>query len=232
MIPVISIVGRKNSGKTRLIEGLVPELKKRGWRIGTIKHDVHSLKNEDVDRKDTDTYRHQLAGADVVVLSGPNKLMLIKNVTSPYSIDDIRRRYLGDLDLILTEGYKSDNKPKIEVFRQEIAGENGLLCTQERDNLVAVVSDCKIDIDLPYFDLTDYSKIADFLEKGFILQQEKPTINLVVDHKRIPLKKFVAEFLKKTIVGMISSLKGVPENPQEIEIIVHRDKTMPCLNKG
>ncbi|MEW5767382.1 MAG: molybdopterin-guanine dinucleotide biosynthesis protein B, partial [bacterium] len=69
MVPVVSIVGGKNSGKTRLIEGIVPELKKRGYRIGTIKHDHHGLTAEDVDREGTDTYRHQLCGAESVVLS-------------------------------------------------------------------------------------------------------------------------------------------------------------------
>ncbi|MEK7813369.1 MAG: molybdopterin-guanine dinucleotide biosynthesis protein B [Candidatus Desantisbacteria bacterium] len=228
MIPIISIVGRKNSGKTTLIEGVVAELKKRGYHIATIKHDVHGISHEDVDRKGTDTWRHQLSGAETVILAAPNRLMLVKELNGALSLDEIRGICLADyrlpayeLDLILTEGYKAENKPKIEVFRhfrQEIAGEEGLLCSQEKDNLVAVVSDRKFDLEIPCLGLNDYSGIADFLEKEFICPRQDSDIELVVDQKDIYLKGFAAGFLKKAILGMISSLKGVPECPEEVRI--------------
>lgn len=218
MIPIISIIGYKKSGKTRLIEGLVPELKKRGYSVGTIKHTCHELKPEDVDRKGTDTYQHQICGAETIVLSSSNKIMMVKELKSSLSIDEIRKRYLGGLDFILTEGYKFDDKPKIEVFRHEVAKEEKLLSSQEKDNLVAVVSDRKFDIGLPCFGLDEYSKIADFLEKEFIAQKQVTKIELIVDQKKIPLNGFVDGVLKKTILAMISSLRGVPESPLEIEI--------------
>ncbi|MEW6620828.1 MAG: molybdopterin-guanine dinucleotide biosynthesis protein B [bacterium] len=168
MIPIVSIVGRKNSGKTTLIESLVPELRKRGYAIGVIKHHSHIIKQGEVDCEGKDTYRYQLAGAQTTVLAGQNKLMLIRKLKNPCSIDEISRMYLSELDLILTEGYKLEDKPKIEVFRQEIVKKTGLLCNPEKDNLVAVVSDCPFNLEIPCFELSDYSKIADFLEEEFI----------------------------------------------------------------
>lgn len=215
MIPIVSIVGRKNSGKTTLIEGIVPELKRRGYRIGTIKHEAHSVNLEDIDREGKDTYRHQRCGSEAVVLAGKDKLMLIKAIKDPITINDIKK-YLNGLDLILTEGYKGEDKPKIEVFRKERGGE--LLCTKEKDNLVAIVSDLKFDLGLPCFTLNDYPKIADFLEKEFIGKKQESKIELVVDQKEVFLNEFVASFLKNTILGMVSSLHDIPPNFQEIEI--------------
>lgn len=218
MVPVVSIVGRKNSGKTTLIEGIVPELKRRGYRIGIIKHQSHRVDIEDIDSEGKDTYRHQLCGAEVVVLAGQDKLMFVKTLKDPLAIDEIRKIYLNGLDMVITEGYRAEDKPKIEVFREEVGKEEGLLCTQEKDNLIAVVSNCKFNVALPCFSLNDYSKIADFLEKEFISNKQPSKINLLIDQKEIRLNKFASEFLKRTILGMISSLRNVPENPAEVEI--------------
>ena len=75
MAPMISIVGYADSGKTTLIEKLVPELKKRGYRVGTIKHAVHE---PSLDTQGKDSWRHFNAGADTVVVSSLEKIALIK----------------------------------------------------------------------------------------------------------------------------------------------------------
>ncbi|MEK9150292.1 MAG: molybdopterin-guanine dinucleotide biosynthesis protein B [Candidatus Desantisbacteria bacterium] len=215
MTPIVSIVGRKNSGKTTLIEGVVLELASRRWRIGTIKHSDHSLGLDDLDHKGKDSYRHKAAGACAVILSSPDRLMLIKETGSPSTITDIRR-YLGDIDLILTEGYKSEDKPKIEICRKA-SGEE-LLCTKEKDNLVAIVTDSEFNLNLPCFRPDDYKGISDFLEKEFIAKKKQEEMELFVCQKRIPLNPFVKEFFKNSILGMIRSLRDVPEKPKEIEI--------------
>lgn len=221
MVPVVSIVGRKNSGKTRLIEGIVSELKRREYTVGTIKHGVHhDIQLKDIDSEGTDTYRHYQAGVETVVLAAPEILALFKKIEKPQTIDQIRRVYLSELDIILTEGFKQEDKPKIEVVRSEISGE--LLCHPSEDNLVAIVSDKKFALDIPCFELNDYTGITDFLEKEFIQEDKAKEIGLFVDSKEIPLKGFTGRFIKETILGMIGSLHGIPENPLEIEIKIRR----------
>ena len=134
MIPVISIVGKSNSGKTTLIEKLLPELKARGHRVATIKHDVHGF---DLDQPGKDTWRHAQAGSDVVVISSPNKLAMIQKTDRDLSLDEVIARVDG-VDLIMTEGYKRGDKPKLEVFQSARYSE--ILCTED-DRLFAIAAD-------------------------------------------------------------------------------------------
>src|SRR4030066_1554380 len=132
MIPIISIVGKSDSGKTTLIEKLVPELTRRGYRVATVKHDVHGF---EVDQEGKDSWRHKKAGAHTVVISSPQKIALIRDVEKDLTLEEIREKFIQDVDLILSEGYKKDIQPKTGVFRKEKHKE--LLCTKE-DNLVAI----------------------------------------------------------------------------------------------
>ena len=90
MIPVVSIVGKSDAGKTTLIEKLIPELVRRGYRVATVKHDVHGF---DVDREGKDSWRHKQAGAHTVVISSPEKLALIRDVDHDADLAELR---LGD----------------------------------------------------------------------------------------------------------------------------------------
>ncbi|HUU49837.1 MAG TPA: molybdopterin-guanine dinucleotide biosynthesis protein B [Nitrospinota bacterium] len=162
MIPIVSIVGKSDSGKTTLMEKLIPELKNRGYRVATIKHHIHGF---EIDKEGKDTWRHTKAGADEVVISSPNKLAIIKVVDKEYTLDKIGSSIIKDVDIILTEGYKKGDKPKIEVFRSEVHKE--LLCTDE-DNLIAIVSDRRFDRGVPCFDINDIKGLADLLEKTFL----------------------------------------------------------------
>ena len=160
MPPIVSIVGRSNSGKTTLIEKLIPELKRRGYRIGTIKHTHHA---PDIDRPGKDTSRHSAAGADTVMLASPGRVAMIKQTDSE-GIDALAG-YFNDVDLLMTEGYKREPKPKIEVVRAAMGTE--LLCRND-PRLVAVATDAHIAIDVPVFRLDDPGPIADFIEQKFL----------------------------------------------------------------
>ncbi|MEW6455482.1 MAG: molybdopterin-guanine dinucleotide biosynthesis protein B [Acidobacteriota bacterium] len=162
MIPIICIVGKSDSGKTTLIEKLIPELKKRGFKIGTIKHDIHGF---DVDREGKDSYRHKKAGASFVLITSPKKIALIKDIEKEYNLDELRKKFIEGVDLVLAEGFKRSSCPKIEVFRKDLHGE--LLCT-EKDNLIAIVSDKKFDLNVPVFNLNELSELADFIVKKFL----------------------------------------------------------------
>ena len=131
-IPIISIVGKSNAGKTTLLEKIIPELTKRGYRVGTIKHNVHGF---EIDQEGKDSWRHKKAGAHLTVISSACRIALIEDVDKDHSLEEIREKYMKNIDIILSEGYKGNPFPKIEVFRSELKRE--LLC-QKEDNLLAI----------------------------------------------------------------------------------------------
>ena len=217
MIPIISIVGKSDSGKTTLIEKLVPELTRRGYRIATVKHDVHGF---EVDQEGKDSWRHKQAGAHTVVISSPNKIALIRDVERDLNLDEIREKLIQDVDLILSEGYKKDVQSKIEIFRKE--KHKKLLSTKE-DNLVAIVSNQDFNVGVPCFHLEDMKGLSNFIEKEFLKSKKEKGISLKVDGEPIPLSPFIKDILTKTILGMLSSLKGC-DNPKKIEINIEENE--------
>ena len=163
MIPIISIVGRTNSGKTTLIERLIPEFTKRGIRIGTIKHDAHD--NFEMDHEGKDTWRHKQAGAATVLISSVTKLGMVASLARNYSLEQLADKFFDDVHLILVEGYKRLDYPKIEVVKDEPEPE--LLCTVN-DNLIALVSEQEIDRNVPVFKLTECEKLAKLIIEKFL----------------------------------------------------------------
>ena len=216
MIPIVSIVGKSDSGKTTLIEKLVPELTRRGYRVATVKHDVHGF---EVDREGKDSWRHKRAGAHTVVISSPNKVALIRDVEKDLDLEEIREKLIRDVDLIVSEGYKKDVQPKIEVFRKEKHQE--LLCT-EKDNLAAIVSNRPFDVGVPCFDLEDAKGLAGFIIEKFLSPRKDKNITLKVDGRTVPLKPFVRGFLESAIKGMVMPLKGC-NTARRIEIRIDGD---------
>lgn len=203
MVPIISIVGRSKAGKTSLLERLVPELWKRGYRVAVIKHMGQDF---ELDYPGKDSWRLMQAGAEVVILSSAQKSALVKSTAHDASLEELSHFIGADFDLILTEGYRQDKGYKIEVYRKELGG--GLLCPVKE--LSAVVCETPLDISIPQFSTDDVKGIADFIE-GKFLGKRQSEIALFVNDKFIPLKPFVKEFLIKTLLGMISALKGVTE---------------------
>lgn len=112
-IPVVSIIGKQNTGKTTLIEILIPLLKKKGYRVGTIKYNIPSFQ---IDYEGKDTHRHYEAGANVVSISSPQKMAIVKRIRGkPPSIKTLIESNYRDTDIILVEGYKRWNYPSIEI---------------------------------------------------------------------------------------------------------------------
>lgn len=160
MPPIISVVGKSGSGKTTLIEKLIPELKKRGYRIAVIKHAFHPF---ETDKEGKDSWRHKAAGADTVIVASHGRMAMVKNHPSEHI--DSMEAFFSDTDIVITEGYKRENKPKIEVFRT--AAHTEPLCRGNSD-LVALVTDTDIDLNVPRFGLEDIQKLADFIEKKYL----------------------------------------------------------------
>lgn len=117
---IISVVGRKNAGKTTLAVALASELARRGHRVMTIKHGHHPA---DVDRTGSDTWRHFNEGhAERVLIASPDLRVLFERTADDYDPIGLARRYMQDADIVLTEGFKAAPLPKIEVFRRVAAG--------------------------------------------------------------------------------------------------------------
>ena len=157
MIPIFSVVGSSNSGKTTLIEKLIPEFRKRGYRVGTIKHASHGF---DMDREGKDSWRHLQAGADTVMVSSPNQAALVTRNTSG-KLADLVRYLKDDVDVIITEGCKKERMPKIEVFRQETGGTP--VCLND-PTLIAIATDHPIPASVPVFGLDDVEGIVTLIE--------------------------------------------------------------------
>jgi molybdopterin-guanine dinucleotide biosynthesis protein B len=163
-VPVVSLVGKSGVGKTTVLERVLHEIKQRGYRVGTVKHDAHGF---DIDRPGKDSWRHAQAGSDVVVISGPRKLALVRHLDAEMPLDDVLS-LLNDLDLVITEGYKRGDKPKIEVTRQERGTE--LLC--DADELLAIMTDYEVDMPVPQFALEDAVGLVDLLEESLALRYQ------------------------------------------------------------
>ena len=116
MPPIVSIVGKSKSGKTTLIEKLIGELKSRGYRVATIKHIPRGV---NFDEPGKDSWRHIQAGNEATAVSAPDKIVMIKPVGQDVTLDEIGRLLGEDYDIILTEGFKQGNAPKIEIHRKD-----------------------------------------------------------------------------------------------------------------
>lgn len=200
MPPVVSIVGRSETGKTTLIVKLIRELKSRGYRVATIKHTPQDVA---LDQPDKDSWRHIEAGSEATVISAPDRMALIKPVTPAITVDQIVRSLGEDYDIILAEGFKESNVPKIEVHRKEI----GPLLTSIKKR-IAIVTDEPLTTKTRQFSTDDIKSLANLLEDGFIKPQQRRTI-LYVNKSPVTLSTFPKHLIKNTLLGMVASLKGV-----------------------
>ena len=202
MPPVVSIVGKSKSGKTTLIENLIEELKSRGYRVATVKHAPEGMT---FDVPDKDNWRHIQAGSEATAISSSDKIVLIKPIDQDATLDEVAGLFGDDCDIILTEGFKEGNAPKIEVHRKG----SGPLFGKLRKRIV-VVTDEPLDIGIRQFSSQDIKGVADFLEKGFIKPQRERT-SLYINNTPVPLNIFAKSIITAIILAMVSSLKGVGE---------------------
>ncbi|MEW6674152.1 MAG: molybdopterin-guanine dinucleotide biosynthesis protein B [Thermodesulfobacteriota bacterium] len=160
MPPIISIVGKSESGKTTLLEKLIPELKRRGYRIGVIKHAVHEFV---FDKPGKDSWRHKAAGAEAVLVAAPGTIVMVKNGRGE-TLDELGE-YFRDMDLVLTEGFKHGDKPQIEIFRKE---RHQQPLSAGNSKLIAMVTNADIQLNVPTFGLEDIVPLADLIEETFL----------------------------------------------------------------
>jgi molybdopterin-guanine dinucleotide biosynthesis adapter protein len=160
--PMVAVIGHSGSGKTTFLERLIPELTRRGLKVGSIKHDVHGF---EMDKPGKDSWRHKHAGASTTVISSPYQIGMIMDVEYDHRPDELLSLFTG-MDIILTEGYKRSNIPKLEIFRAETTPEP--LCKND-EKLMALITDEHIDLNVPVFSTRAVEKVADFLIEQFDL---------------------------------------------------------------
>lgn len=112
---IVSVIGHKNAGKTTLVVALAREFRRQGRRIATIKHASHPAL---VDHEGTDTFRHFTEGSsEKTLIASPTLRVLFERTPDDTDPEQLARRYLGGVDLVLVEGFRRAPLPKVEVFR-------------------------------------------------------------------------------------------------------------------
>jgi molybdopterin-guanine dinucleotide biosynthesis protein MobB len=163
-LPVVSFVGKKKSGKTTVVLGVIKELRDRGYRVAVLKHDTHGF---EVDIPGTDSYRFREMGAEVVGISSPDKYVWLNSVQEERGLGELMRQIREPVDLVITEGFKRQDAPKVEVSRQARSTE--LVSTP--DELVGIASDQSFpDYPVPQLALDDFKGLADLVEQRILVR--------------------------------------------------------------
>jgi molybdopterin-guanine dinucleotide biosynthesis protein B len=198
-VPIVAFSGFSESGKTTFIEKLIPELKRRGYRIVTIKQTHHEFASE----PGKDSERHLSSGSEVSMVVSPTRLVLTRPVEEEVSIDEMVRVLGDDYDIIICEGFKYSDIPKLVVYRQGIgAFPLGL------SNVIGVITDEELDIQTRQYSFEDVEAVADMLEEEIIIPHAS-RINISVNNTAVPLIEFPRSIISRTILGMLTALKGV-----------------------
>lgn len=165
--PVVSIVAKSGTGKTTLLEKLIVEMKRRGFCVAAIKHDAHSF---NIDHEGKDSWRLTQAGADTMLITSPEKLTMVKQYSKEFEPDlaESVASYCSDVDIVMTEGFKKNTMPKIEVHRRKRSEK--LLCRDEEYDpmLIAVASDSPLEVDVPLYDINDAKGLCDLIVEQFL----------------------------------------------------------------
>ena len=161
--PILAFVGRSNSGKTTLIERLIPELTHAGYRVATIKHAGHGF---ELDTEGKDSWRHKRAGASTVVVLSKSSLAMFADVPEEMKVEEVRDQFVNtDIDLIIAEGWKSEGYPKVVVVRERLDE-----VSVSPDGLLAIVSMKPIDSPpVPCIDRDNIKGLAETVIKHFPL---------------------------------------------------------------
>ena len=206
MHSIISIVGKSGSGKTTLLEALIVELKRRGHKVAIVKHSHHAYELDTVAK---DTWRLSQAGSEMAAIKSADNLAIFRRMDHYFDPQEISNFILWDYDLILTEGFKGSNYPKIEVHRRE-QGEDLLTDPQQ---LLALVTDEPLAIDVPQFSTNEVPRIADLIEDTLLAQHREDDVDLIVNGTHTPISPPLKDLLTRTLFAMIP----VPKNDGEVK---------------
>lgn len=211
---IVSIVGKKNTGKTSLTVKIIEELTKRGYNVASIKHSHHSI---EMDKENTDTWKHKQAGANLVVGVGSTTFY---NSRQEQDLNRIlyQLKHFDEFDFVVIEGYKSYNYPKIitspdvrdEYTIKEVDSftidENGII------ELADLIEKRGHDIVDTLFanncGFNDGEAIAKEIREGNLSVEDLDSVEsyLSIDGHVVGLNRFVSDYLKQTVIGVINTL--------------------------
>jgi molybdopterin-guanine dinucleotide biosynthesis protein B len=163
---VVGFAGFSGSGKTSLVERLIPLLRLKGLRVSVVKHAHHRF---DIDQVGKDTYRHREAGAFEVVVASTKRLALMREFeqATQLSVHQLIAELSAGVDWVLVEGFKESDLPKVEVWR---AQSNQPARYMDDDFIVAIATDSPKQLPQatlrPVFDLNDAAALADWLTRN------------------------------------------------------------------
>ena len=235
---IVSIVGRKNTGKTSLTVKVIEELTNRGYNVASIKHSHHTM---EMDRENTDTWKHKEAGSQVVVGIGSTTFF---NVRQDLELNRLLYliKHMDNVDYVVIEGFKSYNYPKIAtspdvVDEYTIKEVDSFAITPEGvSELVDLIEKRGHDIVDTLFanncGFNNGETIAKEIREGNLKVEDLDDIHsyLSIDNKVVGLNRFVSDYLKKTVLGIISTLNleeyGV-EDIEKIELVINDNEEIP-----
>ena len=228
---IVSIVGSKNTGKTSLTVKVIEELTRRGFNVASIKHSHHSI---EMDKENTDTWKHKNAGANLVVGVGSTTFF---NARKEHDLNRIlfMLKHFDDFDFVIIEGYKSYNYPKIitspDVKDPYTIAEVDSFTIDEKGigNLADLIEKKGHDIVDTLFanncGYNDGETIAEEIRNGNLTVDDLDNVKsyLSIDGKVVGLNRFVSDYLKQSVTGVINTLNlkdfGV-EEIGKIELII------------
>ena len=229
---LVAVYGNSDSGKTELVVDLLEEYGKNGLDVCTIKH---SPSDTSIDERGKDSWRHREGGAELIVFSSEVETDFI--LPEEMKLEDIVEKVdkLRDCDLIIAEGYKDRDVPKVAVG--EIEKKSGTIARFEgdRDELREAIDEelelKRIEADLPGLDCgrCGYDTCRGLAESIYSGEsqlsdcevREEKTVELKVDGEEVPLENFPALMLEKGVKGMLKSLKGVGENIDHLSLEIN-----------
>ena len=200
MASIVSIVGKSKSGKTTLLEKLIPELDSRGYHVATIKHTPEDVS---LDEPGKDSWRHMQAGSRATIIGSPTRMTLIKKMAPGAKLEEMASLFGEDYDIILAEGFKQDTAPKIEVHRRETGPP-----LEGVDGIIAIATDEVLDTETRQFSLEDVAGLVDLLENEVIRPHEE-RVSLYVNGASVSLSTFPRDLIGGVLAAMASCLRGV-----------------------
>jgi len=164
VIPVISFVGPHNAGKTTLLEKVIAGLQGRGFKVGVIKHAFHAVVFEEAKK---DSLRLFDAGATVMTVVSSEVCIEYRRQEGEVDLSQILQRMTSGLDIVLVEGFKKENLPKIQILRREVSSH-----LMNLDQTIAVAADFEVEgAEVPVFPLDSSEQLIGFIVRNFLTCQ-------------------------------------------------------------